>query len=83
MNLTDASGKPIADAHVTVTLIMPAMPSMNMPEMKNSFELPWVAARQMYVGKGQAPMAGTWNVLVEATKNGSVIASTHTHLSAR
>jgi RND family efflux transporter MFP subunit len=83
VNLTDASGKPIADARVTVTLIMPAMPSMNMPEMKNSFELPWMAARQMYVGKGQAPMAGTWNVLVEATKNGSVIASTHTHLSAR
>lgn len=83
VNLTDASGKPIADAHVTVTLIMPAMPSMNMPEMKNSFELPWMAARQMYVGKGQPPMAGTWTVLVEATENGSAIASTHTHLSAR
>jgi RND family efflux transporter MFP subunit len=83
VNLTDASGKPIADAHVTVTLIMPAMPSMNMPEMKNSFELPWMSARQMYVGKGQPPMAGTWTVLVEATENGSAIASTHTHLSAR
>jgi hypothetical protein len=81
--LTDASGKPIADARVTVTLIMPAMPSMNMPEMKSSFELPWAAARQMYMGKGQPPMPGTWNVLVEATKNGSVIASSHTHLSAR
>jgi nitrogen fixation protein FixH len=68
VNLTDASGKPIADAHVTVTLIMPAMPSMNMPEMKSSFELPWMAARQMYVGKGQPPMAGTWTVLVEARR---------------
>jgi RND family efflux transporter MFP subunit len=83
VNLTDASGKAIADARVTVTLIMPAMPSMNMPEMKNSFELPWMAGRQMYVGKGQPPMAGTWTVLVVATKSGSVIASTHTHLSAR
>ena len=82
-NLIDASGKPISDARVTVTLIMPAMPSMNMPEMKNSFELPWVASRQMYAGKGQPPMAGNWTVLVEATKNGSVIASTRTHLSAR
>jgi len=81
--LTDASGKPISDARVTVTLIMPAMPSMNMPEMKNSFELPWVAAQQMYMGKGQPPMPGTWNVLVEATRNAGVIASTHTHLSAR
>jgi hypothetical protein len=82
-NLIDASGKPISDARVTVTLIMPAMPSMNMPEMKNSFELPWVASRQMYAGNGQPPMAGNWTVLVEATKNGSVIASTRTHLSAR
>jgi hypothetical protein len=83
VNLTDASGKPIADARVTVTLIMPAMPSMNMPEMKNSFELTWVASRQMYAGMGQPPMAGTWNVVVEATRNGSVVASAHTHLSAR
>jgi nitrogen fixation protein FixH len=83
VKLTDASGKPITDARVTVTLIMPAMPSMNMPEMKNSFELPWVAARQMYFGKGRPPMAGNWTVIVEAAKNGSVIASTHTHLRAR
>jgi Cu(I)/Ag(I) efflux system membrane fusion protein/cobalt-zinc-cadmium efflux system membrane fusion protein len=81
--LTDASGKPIADARVTVTLIMPAMPSMNMPEMKSSCELAWNAGKQMYVGKGHAPMSGTWNVTVEARKNGSVIASTHTRLSAR
>jgi len=83
VKLTDAGGKPISDARVTVSLIMPAMPSMNMPEMKNSFELPWVAARQMYVGKGQPPTAGAWTVVVEATKNGSAIASTHTHLAAR
>jgi RND family efflux transporter MFP subunit len=82
-NLTDASGKPIADAKVAVTLVMPAMPSMDMPEMKSSFELPWSAARQMYMGKGQPPMSGTWSVLVEARRNGSVIASTHTHLSVR
>jgi hypothetical protein len=83
VNLTDAGGKPIADARVTVSLIMPAMPSMGMPEMKSSFELPWVAARQMYMGNGQPPMSGTWTVLVEARKNGSLIASTHSHLSAR
>ena len=53
VTLTDTGGKPIADARVTVTLIMPAMPSMGMPEMKSSFELPWMAAHQMYMGKGQ------------------------------
>jgi Cu(I)/Ag(I) efflux system membrane fusion protein len=83
VTLTDAAGKPIADARVTVTLIMPAMPSMNMPEMKSTVELSWKAGTQMYVGKGQAPMPGTWTVLVEARKNGSVIASLHTHLGAR
>jgi len=83
VTLTDAAGKPIADARIAVTLIMPAMPSMNMPEMKSSCELVWKAGSQMYMGKGQAPMAGTWNVTVEARKNGSVIASIRTHLSAR
>jgi Cu(I)/Ag(I) efflux system membrane fusion protein len=81
--LTDASGKPIADAQVKATLVMPGMPSMNMPEMKSSFELKWLASRQMYVGKGQPGMTGTWSVLVEARRGGSVVASLHTHLSAR
>jgi Cu(I)/Ag(I) efflux system membrane fusion protein len=83
VTLTDANGKPVADARVTVTLIMPAMPSMGMPEMKSSCELAWKAGPQMYVGKGQAPMPGTWNVLIEARKNGSVIASLHTHMNAK
>jgi len=81
--LTDASGKAIADAHVTVTLVMPAMPSMSMPEMRSSFELNWNASRQMYVGKGQPGMPGTWTVLVEARRNGNLIASLRTHLAAR
>jgi Cu(I)/Ag(I) efflux system membrane fusion protein len=83
VTLTDAAGKPVTDARVTVTLIMPAMPAMGMPEMKSSCELAWKAGSQMYVGKGQAPMSGTWNVTVEARKNGNVIASLHTLLSAR
>jgi nitrogen fixation protein FixH len=83
VNLTDATGKPIADARVTVTLVMPAMPSMSMPEMKNSFDLQWIAAKQMYAGKGQAPMEGSWTVIVEARSKGGVIASLHTHLNAK
>ena len=83
VTLTDAGGKPIPDARVTVTLIMPAMPSMGMPEMKSSFELAWKADSKRYEGKGQAPMAGTWTVLAEARKNGGVIASMRTHLSAQ
>jgi len=83
VTLTDANGKPIADARVTVTLVMPAMPAMNMPEMKSSFDLPWTPSQQMYMGKGQPPMEGSWNVFVEARRNGAVLASHHTHLNAR
>ncbi len=81
--LTDVSGKPIADAQVTVTLVMPAMPSMNMPEMRNSFALTWSSGQQVYAGRGNVPMSGSWNVTVEARKNGSVIAQARTRLSAR
>ena len=83
VTLTDADGKFIADARVTVTLIMPAMPAMGMPEMKSSCELAWKAGSQKYEGKGHTPMPGTWTVFVEARKNGSVIASLHTHMNAR
>lgn len=81
--LTDANNKPISDAKVMVTLVMPAMPSMGMPEMKSSFELVWNAGQQMYVGKGQPGMGGSWTVQVDARKDGNVIASAHTHLSAK
>jgi Cu(I)/Ag(I) efflux system membrane fusion protein len=83
VTLNGGDGKPIADASVNVTLVMPAMPSMGMPEMKSSCELTWNSDGKRYEGKGQAPMAGTWTVLVEARKNGSVIASMRTHLSAK
>ena len=38
VSVLDADGKAIPDAEVTVTLVMPAMPSMGMPEMRNSFQ---------------------------------------------
>jgi hypothetical protein len=82
-SLTGADGKPVADAHVTVTFIMPAMPSMGMPEMKSSFELPWSASQHLYMGNGQPPMSGSWTVTVEARRNGVVIATFHTHLNAK
>jgi Cu(I)/Ag(I) efflux system membrane fusion protein len=81
--VTGADGKAIVDAHVTVTLVMPAMPSMGMPEMKSSFELPWTAGQHAYVGKGQPGMSGSWSVTVEARRNGAAIATIHTHLSAK
>jgi len=81
--LTDAGGSPITDAQVTVSLIMPAMPAMNMPEMKSSFDLSWQADKREYMGKGQPPMSGSWTAVAEARKNGAVIASLHTRLTAK
>jgi RND family efflux transporter MFP subunit len=80
VTVTDANGKSVPDAEVTVTLVMPAMPSMSMPEMRNSFKLPYVQG--MYMGKGNIGMAGSWNVFVEAKRNGQVIATYRTRLNA-
>jgi len=81
--LTGPDGKAIADATVTLTMIMPAMPSMGMPEMKSTIALPWAAGQAMYMGKGQPGMAGTWTLIVEARKGSAVIATLHTHLAAQ
>jgi membrane fusion protein, copper/silver efflux system len=80
VSVLDANGKAIPNAEVTVTLVMPAMPSMGMPEMRNSFKLPFV--RGMYMGKGNIGMAGPWNVAVEAKRNGQVIARYRTRFNA-
>jgi RND family efflux transporter MFP subunit len=80
VSLTDAEDKPISGAQVTVTFVMPAMPTMGMPEMRNSFQLPFTQG--MYMGKGNIGMAGPWNVTVEARRNGQVIATYRTHLNA-
>ncbi len=56
-------GAPVTDASVTAVFSMPAMPSMNMPEMRNTATLA-PAGNGRYRGSGQLSMAGTWNVRV-------------------
>jgi len=81
--LTGQDGKPLAGAQVKATLVMPAMPSMGMPEMRSSFDLNWDAGKQVYIGKGQAGMAGTWTLVVVANKDGKTIAGYRSHISAQ
>jgi Cu(I)/Ag(I) efflux system membrane fusion protein len=83
VKVMDAAGKQVADAEVTLTLIMPAMPSMGMPEMKSTIPLPWSADGSLYTGKGQPGMPGTWTVLIEAHRNNGVFATLRTHVTAR
>jgi hypothetical protein len=76
--IKDAAGNPVLGADVTVTFVMPAMPSMNMPEMKSTLALKAVSDRPadagQYTGKGALGMAGRWNVTVTAKIKDKVVA---------
>jgi RND family efflux transporter MFP subunit len=65
----DRAGKPIADADVSVQLFMPAMPTMNMPAMRNEIRLPAVGGG-VYRGPGQVLMGGRWEATVTVSKSG-------------
>jgi len=79
--LLDPAGNPVPDAQVKVTLILPAMPAMNMPEVHSEASLSWNGSE--YVGKVKVPTAGSWNVQIEATRNGQLIGSSRARMSAQ
>jgi RND family efflux transporter MFP subunit len=81
VTLTDPAGKPVPDAQVRLTFTMPAMPAMNMPEMRNGAELKWTGAE--YTGPISILMAGGWNVAIEARRGNEILATTQTHINAR
>lgn len=56
-------GAPVPDAAVTAVFSMPAMPSMNMPEMRSTATLA-PAGDGRYRGAARLSMAGTWNIRV-------------------
>jgi hypothetical protein len=80
VNVVDENGKVVPNADVMVTFIMPAMPAMGMPEMRNSFKLRY--AQGMYMGKSNIATPGSWNVIVQAKRNSQVIATYRTRLNA-
>lgn len=65
-------GQPVTDADVSVELFMPAMPSMNMPEMKNSIALKH-EGNGRYRGAGNVMMAGSWDATVSVKRGGQEI----------
>jgi Cu(I)/Ag(I) efflux system membrane fusion protein len=81
VQLVDATGKAITDAQVKVTLVMPAMPSMNMPEMRATADLSWNGKE--YGGTINVPTAGSWTTTIEVTRGGQLLASQHVRLTAR
>ena len=78
----DASGQPISDADVSVTFFMPAMPTMNMPAMRNAAKLP-SAGGGVYRGSGQVIMAGRWDVTVDVSRGGQRLGSRQFAVVAR
>jgi hypothetical protein len=67
-------GSRISDADVNAAFSMPAMPSMNMPEMHATAKLESVGDGK-YRGMGRLSMAGTWNVRITVMRNGQELGS--------
>ena len=76
------NGKPVDDANVSVEFFMPAMPQMNMKEMRTTADLT-PAGNGMYRGMDQVMMAGNWDVTVMAMRNGQEIGSKKLTVAAR
>ena len=81
VTLLDASGNRVSDAQVRVSLVMPAMPSMGMPEMTNASSLSWTGSQ--YTGTANMAMSGHWNVIVEAHRGNQFLAKYSSFLEAR
>jgi len=79
--VVDASGKPLTDVQVKVTLIMPSMPAMGMGETRAATDLAWKGSD--YVGAVKIPAAGSWNVEVNASRGGQLLGSYHARLNAQ
>jgi hypothetical protein len=75
-------GTPVTDATVAVTFRMPAMPTMNMPEMHSTTSLA-SAGDGRYTGVSQLEMAGTWYVTVTVSRDGTQIGSTRSSVLAK
>ncbi len=56
-------GTAIDDATVSAQFYMPAMPSMNMPEMRSEFAFA-PKGGGLYEASGELVMGGTWNVTI-------------------
>ena len=74
VQLTGADGKPIIDAQVTATFVMPAMPAMGMAA-KHAAATLTSKGTGVYEGQLQLESGGTWQVNVAAQRDGEVVAT--------
>ena len=71
----------MAQAEVTVTFFMAAMPAMGMAAMRVPVTLSDKGGGQ-YEGPGHLDSGGTWQVTIVAKKNGQVVATKQLSVSA-
>ena len=81
VSVLDSTGKVLTDYQVWVTLVMPAMPSLQMGEMRLNTDLGWNGTE--YSGAAALPMEGPWDLTVNVGKNGQSWAAYRTHFEAR
>lgn len=81
VKLTDAAGKPISGAQVTVTLFMAAMPAMGMAAMRTVVQTSDKGGG-VYEGIGSLGSGGTWQVTLTAAQNGQTIAYKQVNVDA-
>lgn len=79
--VTDARKQPIADAEVTLLMVMPADPKTKHPEMRSEGKLNNVG-KGRYNGVAIVSMAGDWEVTVTATQKGKQIGRKTQRLTA-
>jgi Cu(I)/Ag(I) efflux system membrane fusion protein len=80
--VTDASGRPIVDATVTMEASMPGMPSMNMPAMRTQTQLT-PAGDGVYRGAAHLMSAGRWDTTIVVVKDGEEIGRRSAPLTVR
>lgn len=77
----DAKGRPVTDADVALSLVMPADPKTKHPEMRTEGKLNNVGGGK-YNGIAIVSMAGKWVVTVTATQKGKEVGRTKQRLTA-
>ena len=82
VDVKGADGKPVDEADVAVQLFMAAMPTMNMPAMRNEVKLSGVGGG-VYRGTGQVTMSGRWDATITVSKSGQRLGSKQQPLVAR
>ena len=81
VTVTDRGGRPVTNADVALSLVMPADAKTRHPEMRTEGKLNNVGGGK-YNGVAIVTMAGAWNVAVTAMQNGKPIGQTKATLVA-